>query len=114
MSRSVLVFVVAGMILLTPAVAGADDLGQCAPTTEAVALAYDEPKKDDPPKEKDDPPKKEKKTPKPNCRWVDVNCRMECVPGCDPPDEKGTVKGCSSCHHKEERCDKEWRCDPAS
>jgi hypothetical protein len=31
-----------------------------------------------------------------DCRLV--NCKKVCIPGCDPPDENGTIRGCSSCY----------------
>ena len=79
------------------------------------ASVADEPKNDDPKKKEDQPkkddPKKDGTAPK--CHDVEVNCREECVPGCDPPDEKGTLRNCSSCHHKERKCDLETVCDGA-
>ena len=41
-----------------------------------------------------------------SCYWVEECVRYEsvCVPGCDPPDEKGTVKGCSDCYTREQQC----------
>lgn len=49
------------------------------------------------------------------CYWTDECARYAdvCVPGCDPPDPKGTVKGCSSCKTRERQCvatKKVWFC----
>lgn len=50
-----------------------------------------------------------------DCYWTDDCARYAdvCVPGCDPPDPKGTVKGCSSCKTRERQCvawKKVWFC----
>jgi len=37
------------------------------------------------------------------CRLV--NCKKICVPGCDPPNEYGTITGCSSCYSWYYECD---------
>ena len=54
--------------------------------------------------------------PKVGCAQCDkekpIECRKgmclkyeeECVPGCDPPDEKNTVRGCSPCYSKVKVC----------
>jgi hypothetical protein len=44
-----------------------------------------------------------------NCR-KGICLQTKCVPGCDPPDERNTVHGCSSCYSEkcvswEEVCD---------
>lgn len=33
------------------------------------------------------------------------NCKKICVPGCDPPDEHGTITGCSSCYSSYLECE---------
>ena len=44
------------------------------------------------------------------CHWEQECARYEsvCVPGCDPPEENGTVKGCSDCYSREQQC-AEWK-----
>lgn len=44
-----------------------------------------------------------KSTPAKACRVV--NCRRICIPGCDPPDSNGTIRGCSSCYSWYYECD---------
>lgn len=40
-----------------------------------------------------------------NCRkGMCVREEDKCVPGCDPPDENNTVRGCSSCYSKKSVC----------
>jgi hypothetical protein len=43
---------------------------------------------------------------KSECYWIEDCARYGnvCVAGCDPPDAKGTVRGCSPCKTKERKC----------
>ncbi len=38
------------------------------------------------------------------CTLVCTGCVSVCVPGCDPPNEYGTVTGCSSCYSQKIVC----------
>jgi hypothetical protein len=42
------------------------------------------------------------------CKCVERH--YECIPGCDPPEENGTIHGCSSCYTRYVVCDR-WECN---